>query len=113
MNERNKRKFIKKLAFKNYAKIISSSKHIINSWGIKRIPLKTLNIIMDKAKLNSKTKDEGILAFERKFNSILVVIKGLFRKQSKVVGDDAISISEITAIIDAAKDGFVQAVDKQ
>lgn len=113
MNERKTRKFIKRVAFKNYNQIISSSKHIINSWGVKRIPMKTLNIIMNKAKLDSKTKDEGILAFERRFNTILITIKGLFRKQSKVVGDDAISISEITAIINAAKEGFVKAVDNQ
>ena len=99
--ERRQRKMI----FKNYDKIISTSKKSIKFFGVTRIPIITLNAILDKAKISLDSKDYTV--FEKRHNDIIETLKNLCLKVSKTVGDNAISINELSLLIDALKKGYL------
>lgn len=106
MSQKSANRKVKRMVFKRLDQIVNGAKSICKSWEIKRIPLGVLNEILDKNKFPLTTKDKFVLNHERKFNETLVLLKKIFKTESKRVGDGKLAISQLKTLIQGAKEGF-------
>ncbi len=83
---------------------------IAKKWETGRIPLKTLNEIVDKAMVISKKLDGPTLEKVEIFNNTLTIFKNVCKIQSEeTMKDGNISISEIKMFVKKFKDSFTEA----
>lgn len=101
------------MIFDHYDKIVSSAETISKSWEIKRIPLKILNELINKAKLPLTSDDKFVLKYQTKHNETLDLLKTVCKTESKRVGDNKLSIDQLKIMIGALKEGFEIEQNKQ
>jgi len=103
---------VRKMVLSHYEKIYTSIKHVAKEFSVKRVPLNFVDTIIAKAKTKTESKDKDIIAYFKQINKTLDTLKDLCKKQSKIIGDDCVSLNEIRKMITALKDGFATEYDK-
>jgi len=95
------------MVFKRYDSILKSVKVIENAYGVKRIPLTTLDEIIKKARFDGP-QDPNLLKFTRQFNKTLDSLQMFSKDNAKIIGDKCISRNELKQWIDALKAAFIE-----
>lgn len=102
----------RKLVFKQYDGIVTMCKAIAKSWQTERIPLKTVNETIDKAKVVFTEKDPVVMDRVNKLNSTFETFKKVLQLRSQeTMNDGKISMNEIRHFVDRFKEEFTKAQD--
>lgn len=113
MTVRRYHKQLKKLVFKQYNGIMKMAQGVANNFGVQRLPLKTVNEIIDKAIVKSDNADESTANKVRILNGTFETLKNVCRIQSRdTLNDDQISINELQFFVNQFKESFLEGLNQ-
>lgn len=107
VTRRTKRK-ADQVVLKGYENIKVESRKMIKLLKVDRLPMVTLEEIVNRGKLKDKFPDATLEDFRNKFNASLDKFLEVAQMNSNNVGDGAISMFEIETLMDAMKEGFAE-----
>ena len=104
---------IEKLTHDHYDRIMNSIIEIAKHYSVERVPLNMVNEVINRAKINSHTKEKKIQVFNKKFNQTLNILKKVCKEESKrTIGDNKISLNEFQQMIQILKSSFSEELMK-
>lgn len=92
--------------------LMISFRKTANDYQVQRLPMKLVDELFKKAKLNSRFSNSEPLIeqFRTEFNKTIDLILKHCYNSSEKIGDNAISLNELQTLIDAANLGFLQGI---
>lgn len=105
---------VKKMVLSHYDTVYMSIKHIAKSFSVERVPLNMVDEVLDKAIFKKEQLTESkVSSILSQVNDTIITLREVIKKQSKIIGDDKISLRELKQMTDALKQGFLSGYNEQ
>lgn len=99
----------RKLVFKQYNGIVTMCESIAKAWSAERIPLESVNEMIDNAQIINTENDPVVVDRVEKFNETLRIFKNVLKMRSmETMKDGKISIPEIKHFVEKFKSSFIE-----
>ncbi len=96
---------VRRIVNKGLSDITKNVKKLSKAYKVDRVPMKLVYMVIDEAKVNHTTERKAN-EFITKYNDTLKSIKSILKSCSDNIGDEKITVKEVSLVIDHVKKSF-------
>jgi len=97
------------MVLQRYDQILISTAKQCKAYGVQRLPLNMVNLILDNAKFEDEVAVGPLKPFVENFNKTIDSVRYFAKENSQIIGDGRISYTELKQWIDKLRIAFIQA----